>query len=119
MLSTIQELRDAGAEAMQVSGAPERQVRVVASTAFTDSATGEVVVGGVSLGPPYTITAVGDPATLSKALGIPGGAVATMESAGASVSIRESDELVVDALHQPTEPSYARPAVPEDADAVG
>lgn len=119
MLSTIQELRDAGSEAMQVEGTPDREVRVVASTAFTDSATGEVVVGGVGMAPPFTILAIGDPATLSKALGIPGGAIATIESAGARVAVRESDEIVVDALHEASEPSYARPAVPEDADDVG
>lgn len=116
LLSTIQELRDAGAEALQVDGEPARQVRVVASTAFTDAPTGGIIVGGVSLLPPYTVTALGDPATLSTALGIPGGAVSTIENAGASVSIRESDELAVEALHEPVEPSYARPAVPEERD---
>jgi uncharacterized protein YlxW (UPF0749 family) len=117
MLSTVQELRDAGAEALQIDGTPDRQVRVVASTAFTDSATGGVLVGGVNLLPPYTITALGDPATLATALGIPGGAVATIESRGAAVSIRESAELLVDALHEPGQPSYARPALPEEQDA--
>jgi len=93
-------------------------VRVVASTAFTDAPTGGVVVGGVTLGSPYTITVVGDPATLSTALGIPGGAVSTIESAGARVSVREAEELVVDTLHEPVDPSYARPAVPDDAEST-
>lgn len=119
LLSTIQELRDAGAEALQIDGSGDRSVRVVASTAFTDSATGGVVVGGVTMAAPYTITAIGDPATLATALGIPGGAVSTIESAGAAVNVRESPDLVVDTLHEPVEPSYARPAVPDDADPVG
>lgn len=119
MLSTVQELRDAGAEALQIDGAGERSVRVVASTAFADAATGGVTVGGVTLTQPYSITAIGDPATLSTALGIPGGAVATIESAGATVSVRESRELVVDTLHEPVEPSYARPAVPDDTESAG
>ncbi len=115
LLSTVQELRDAGAEALQIDGEPDRSVRVVASSAFTDAPTGGVVVGGVTLGPPYTITAIGDPATLSTALGIPGGAVSTIESSGAGVSVREDGELVVETLHEPADPSYARPAVPDDA----
>ena len=118
LLSAIQELRDAGAEAMAIEGEPDRSVRVVASTAFTDAPTGGVVVGGVTLGSPYTITVVGDPATLSTALGIPGGAVSTIESAGARVSVREAEELVVDTLHEPVDPSYARPAVPDDAEST-
>lgn len=114
MLSAIQELRDAGAEALQIDGAGDRSVRVVASTAFTDVPTGGVQVGGVTLSSPYTITAIGDPSTLATALGIPGGAVATLESAGAGISVRERSELVVGTLHEPVEPSYARPAVPDD-----
>ena len=116
MLGVVQELRNAKAEAVQINGAPDREVRVVASTAFVDLPAGGVAVGGVGLQPPYTIVAIGDPATLSPALGIPGGAVSTLEAAGAGVSVRESDELVVDALHEASEPSYARPAVPDDID---
>lgn len=119
LLSTIQELRDAGAEALQIDGAGDRSVRVVASTAFTDAPTGGVLVGGVTLSPPYTVTAIGDSSTLATALGIPGGAVSTLESAGAGITVREETDLVVDTLHEPVEPSYARPAVPDDADPVG
>ena len=116
MLSVIQELRDAGAEALQVAGEPERQVRIVASTAFSDTARGSVSVGGVTLLPPYTISAIGDAATLTTAMGIPGGAVSTLENAGAAVSLGEPDEVRVDALHEPGEPSYARSADPEEPD---
>lgn len=119
LLSTVQELRDAGAEALQIAGAGDWSVRIVASTAFTDAPTGGVLVGGVTLSPPYTITAIGDSATLATALGIPGGAVSTIESAGAQTTVRESDEVVVDTLHEPVEPSYARPAVGDDSDSQG
>lgn len=113
ILSVVQELRDAGAEALQIDGAPDRTVRVVASTAFLDVPEG-VSVGGVALSPPYTVRAIGDPGTLAPALGIPGGAVSTLETAGAAVSVREDPIVVVDALHDTTSPSYARPASPED-----
>jgi uncharacterized protein YlxW (UPF0749 family) len=116
MLSIVQELRDAGAEALQISGGQDRAVRIVASTAFVDLPTGEIAVGGVGLNSPYSIVALGDPATLATALGIPGGALSSIEGAGASVSVTESNDLLVDALHTSTEPSYARPAVPDAAE---
>lgn len=116
MLSVIQELRDAGAEALQVDGSPERSVRVVASTAFVDVPTGGVAVGGVALTPPYQVKAIGDPDTLGPALRIPGGAVTSLETAGASTSLRDDSVVTVDALHEPTTPSYARPAPPESSD---
>lgn len=116
MLSAVQELRDAGAEALQVTGGLGRSVRIVASTAFVDLPTGEIAVGGVGVTSPYAIVALGDPSTLATALGIPGGALSSLEGAGASVSVNESNDLLVDALHSATEPSYARPAVPDDAE---
>lgn len=119
LLSTVQELRDAGAEAIQISGSPDRVVRVVASSAFVDVPNDGVAVGGVALSPPYTIEAIGDPSTLSTALGIPGGAVASLEGAGAIIAVRESAEVLVDALHEATEPTYARPADPDQAQTTG
>ena len=116
MLSVIQELRDAGAEALQVDGGPERSVRIVASTAFVDVPAGGVAVGGVALSPPYRVRAIGDPDTLGPALRIPGGAVTSLETTGASTSIRDDSAVTVDALHEPTTPSYARPAPPESSD---
>jgi len=116
MLSVVQELRDARAEAVQIEGSPDRSVRVVASTAFVDVPTGGVSVGGVTLGPPYRVLAIGDPDTLGPALRIPGGAVTSLETSGASVSIRDDSVVVVDALLEPTTPSYARPAPPESSD---
>ncbi len=116
MLSVIQELRDAGAEALQIDGGPDRSVRVVASTAFVDVPTGGVAVGGVALTAPYRVLAIGDPDTLGPALRIPGGAVTSLETAGASASIRGDSVVTVDALHEPTSPSYARPAPPGSTD---
>lgn len=116
LLSTVQELRNARAEALQISGGQDRAVRIVASTAFVDLPTGEIAVGGVGVTSPYAIVALGDPSTLATALGIPGGALSSLEGAGARVSVTESNDLLVDALHSATEPSYARPAVPDDAE---
>lgn len=116
MLGVVQEFRGARAEAISVSGEPGRSVRVVASTAFVDVPAEGIAVGGVTMSAPFTITAIGDPATLLPALRIPGGAVTSIEGAGATVSLREANEVTVTALHEATEPSYARPATPEDVE---
>jgi uncharacterized protein YlxW (UPF0749 family) len=114
LLSTVQELRDAGAEAIQITGGNDAAVRVVASTYFLDTARG-VDLQGVRLEPPYTITAIGDPPTLDTALNIPGGVVEEVTNEGGRATIRQEDELTVDVLHEPAEPQYARPA-PESGD---
>jgi uncharacterized protein YlxW (UPF0749 family) len=104
LLDTVQELRDAGAEAIQVG-----DVRVVASTSFVDGPDG-VVTGGTDLRPPYRFVAIGDPATMRSALDIPGGVLETLRSGGANGVVDTADTLTVDALRQVSTPQYARPA---------
>ena len=107
LLDAVQELRDAGAEALQIE-----QVRVVASTAFVDVGEGAVQVDGTVVRSPYTVLAIGDPDVLVPALSIPGGVLQDLEQDGAQVDISERSEVVIDALRVPTEPEYARPAQP-------
>jgi uncharacterized protein YlxW (UPF0749 family) len=105
LLDAIEELRDAGAEAMQLSG-----VRIVASTALGD-APGGIVVGGARIRPPYRLVAIGDPRTLASALGIPGGVQDTVAAqAGAKATVTTSPSLTVSALQPLAAPRYARPA---------
>ena len=105
LLDAIEELRDAGAEAMQLSG-----VRVVASTALVD-ASGGIAVDGTRIRAPYRLVAIGDPRTLSSALGIPGGVEDTVAAqAGAKATVTSSPSLVVSALRPLSTPRYARPA---------
>lgn len=68
LLDLVQELRDAGAEAVAVNGH-----RIGAATAFGKK-TKRVTVGGVGIEAPYRVVAIGDPATLEGGLKIPGGA---------------------------------------------
>ena len=117
LLDALQELRDAGAEAIQLEGGvtdgtPDGAVRVVASTALLDADDG-VRVDGTVLRPPYRFVVVGDAGTLSAALGIPGGVVETVEQRGAQADVRESEQVRVDALRPLETPQYARPA-PEE-----
>jgi uncharacterized protein YlxW (UPF0749 family) len=104
ILDTVQELRDAGAEAIQLGS-----VRVAASTSFGDAATSGVVVDGVTLAPPYTFLAVGDPQTLASALDIPGGVLETLRQSGARGTVRRGNDLTVSAVRQVSRPRYAVP----------
>ncbi len=104
MLDAIQELRDAGAEAIQVGS-----VRVVASTSFVTTTDGRIVIGDRPLDPPLTILAIGDPQTLTAALAIPGGVSESVRQRGAAITVTPTTELVVSALHAINRPQYAQP----------
>lgn len=110
LLDALEELRDAGAEAVQLEGARDAVVRVVASTALLDGEDGGIVVDGVLLRAPYRFVVVGDSGTLASALRIPGGVVATVERVGGTATVEESGQLLVGALQVPQPPAYARPA---------
>ena len=100
LLDTVQELRDAGAEAIQISG-----VRIVASTAFTGTP-GALLIGGTSVSRPYEVTAIGPASTLAEAMRIPGGVVDSLAAnQGASVRIREEGSVSI--LHVSALPQFA------------
>ncbi|HEX6262745.1 MAG TPA: DUF881 domain-containing protein [Actinomycetota bacterium] len=105
MLDLVQELRDAGAEAIAVSG-----VRVVASSWFGPGDAG-ITIDGEHLVPPYRIEAIGDPPGLREALGIPGGPISLIEAQpGVSISAQELDRMRLPALRREITFRYARPA---------
>jgi uncharacterized protein YlxW (UPF0749 family) len=108
VLDAVEELRGAGAEAMQIDGAQGAPVRVVAATYFTDVRDG-LNVDGTRLGGPYTLLVIGDPQTMHTALNIPGGVVDTVHQRGGNVIVQEADSVRVTALHQAATPKYARP----------
>lgn len=109
LLDTMQELRDAGAEAMQVN-----DVRLTGSSWFTDSGPG-VVADGKPLKAPYVFTAIGDPHTLADAMAIPGGVIDSVGGrSGAAATVTQKDRLVVSALRPLSTPRYARAAAGRD-----
>ena len=117
LLDTLQELRDAGAEAIEVSHVGGPAVRVVASTAFVDvgepgSGAG-VEVDGTTLPAPYRFRVIGDPATLATALDIPGGVLEVLDQRGAQGVVTEQPSVEITSLRATPSPRYARPA---DAD---
>jgi len=106
LLNGIEELRTAGAEAIEINDS----VRVVARTALEDGDTG-IVVDGTELRPPYTIEVIGDPHTLEVALNFSGGFVEKIEGppVNGRVSIAQRDTVEVDSLAEPEQPEYAEP----------
>lgn len=104
MVHMLEELRNAGAEAIELSG-----VRVVASSYFLES-DGALLVDGIALGQRHEWRVVGDPATLAAALGIPGGALASLRSSGASVEVSERDLVQITAIRTVEDAEFASPA---------
>lgn len=106
LLDALEELRDAGAEAIQLGS-----VRVIASTALVDHAGGGLEVDNVVLQAPYRFLVIGDPRTLAAALAIPGGVVDSVaRNAGARAVVEERSVVRVTALRGLLTPRYARPA---------
>lgn len=118
LLDALQELRDAGAEAVEISSPGKPAVRVVASTYFIDVEGGGVEIDGRQLDPPYTFTVVGEPRTLAAALNIPGGVIDVLGQNGARGIVNQSSELTITSLRPLPQPEYARP-VPESNDGAG
>ncbi|KPI07326.1 protein of unknown function DUF881, partial [Actinobacteria bacterium OV450] len=102
LLDTLQELRAAGAEAIQING-----VRVVASSFLSDEG-GGVGIDGKKITQPYEFRVIGKPQDLEPALNIPGGVVQTLEKEQATVAVTRSAKIVVDALRAAKQPDYAR-----------
>lgn len=103
MFNVLEELRNAGAEVVELNG-----VRLVTSTWFEDEGDA-IVVDGTALSSPYEWTVIGDPETMDRALEIPGGALATVRTAGAEASTAREDEVKITAVTPPQEPEYAQP----------
>ncbi len=104
LLDVIEELRGAGAEAIQFSG-----VRVSTDTAFTGSA-GHVAVDGTSVSSPYTVLAIGDSKTLDTALNIPGGVADAVRNAGGQLTVDERASVLITATRPLPTPKYAVPS---------
>ncbi|WP_442813238.1 DUF881 domain-containing protein [Streptomyces sp. NBC_01244] len=102
LLDTLQELRAAGAEAIQING-----VRIVADSYFSDEEDG-VAIDGKKITQPYEFKVIGKPQDLEPALNIPGGVVQSLEKEQAVVGITRPAKIVVDALRAAKQPDYAR-----------
>jgi uncharacterized protein YlxW (UPF0749 family) len=104
LLDAIQELRDAGAEAIVINGV----ARVVAQTYFLDD-DDAIRVGGLEVKRPFTIEAIGDPSTMAEAVRIRGGLVDRIKNRGATAVVSTVDKITITALADVKSPEYARP----------
>lgn len=102
LLDAIQELRAAGAEAIQVN-----DVRVVADSYFSGSGR-DMRIDGTRVAGPYVFKVIGKPEDLEPALNIPGGIVQTLEKEQATATVERSEKIVVDALRPAKRPDYAQ-----------
>lgn len=106
LLDAVEELRDAGAEAISFNG----KVRVVANTWFSAGAN-SVIVSGTPVSRPFTIRAIGDPHSLEEGARFRGGLVSQVEAAqvGATVTIAPAQRIRIDAVATPAPMTMATP----------
>lgn len=105
MLDLVQELRTAGAEAMQING-----LRLAAQSSF-DVVDGVLELDGKQIDQPYHIDVIGDPHTLHGALTFGSGPIEQLESYdGASVEVDELEKVDIESVRQPVGPVNAQPA---------
>lgn len=99
----INELRNAGAEALALNGH-----RLVAGSAVGNDGAG-LTVDGYQLQPPYRLVGIGDADTLRGALTRPGGLVSLLEKAREGISVRVSvrERLTLPVIPQPSGFGYA------------
>ncbi len=107
MLDVINELRAAGAEAMEIRGG-QVSVRIGVDT-WVVGPPGALVVDSTTVNPAYSVVAIGDPPTLAAAMNIPGGAMDSIERVGGTMVVQQSDRVDVTALRQPKPRQYAQP----------
>jgi uncharacterized protein YlxW (UPF0749 family) len=110
VVNGLQELRDAGAEAIELN----ERVRVVAQTAVSEASGGQgIVVDGQTLEPPYVVDAIGDPATLATALDFFGGFISGVEEVGGRVTVEERDTVEIASVRVAPPLRYAEPVEQE------
>ena len=107
LLDAVEELRDAGAEVIEVNDA----VRLVMGSWFGTDDTGAITVDGVVITAPYVLEAIGDAATLEAGARFRGGLVSEVEGerVGGSVTIEQLPEIAVDTVVSPEVNEFARP----------
>jgi len=106
MLEGIEELRDAGAEAIEIND----HYRVVASTWFAGGA-GNVTVDGQPINAPVVIEAIGDSDSLASGASFRGGfADQVTGNAQGQINIDRESSVIIDSLHTQKKNQYAHPA---------
>ncbi|HUS61615.1 MAG TPA: DUF881 domain-containing protein [Acidimicrobiales bacterium] len=104
LIDIVQELRDAGAEAIAINN------HRVGVTSWFSERGGIIILDGAELREPFSVAAIGEPATLDGGLEIPGGAVdAASALRGVTVGVRRLTRVELPALTSPPTLDVARP----------
>ena len=104
LIDAVQELRDAGAEALAINGL---RVGVASSLAERE---GRITMDGTALSPPYRIAAIGHSTTLDGGLKIPGGVLDSLDAVrGVRAEVQRSAKLDLPALARPPALRVASP----------
>ena len=109
ILSVVNELRDAGAEALSLNGN-----RILATTEIRCSGS-VVTVNGRRASAPFVIDAIGDTDTMYNALMMRGGVVDVLKQWSIQVEVTEVDELLIKAYDGTLEYRYAQTLKDDDA----
>lgn len=102
LVTLIEELRNAGAEAIQLNS-----IRISTRSWVVQAEEG-VEVDGLALAPPYRVTAIGSPGSLSVALEMPGGVLAAIRATGATTTLEEREDVRIEAVVMLTDLEHAR-----------
>ena len=103
LLDTVQELRTAGAEAMEFNDS----IRLGADSHFED-AVGGIELDGQLLEPPYVLDVIGDPHLLQTALAFSSGPIETLQTEyGATVDVEELEQVEITSVRDSSRPGYA------------
>lgn len=104
LLDTIQELRAAGAEAMEFND----RIRVVAQSWVDEDALG-IRVSGERVEAPYVIDVIGEAATLSSILDFPQGPRESVEDRGGTLALEELEAVLIESTVPAGSPRFAQP----------
>lgn len=106
LLDTIQELRTAGAEAMEFND----RFRLGADSSF-ENAVGGIELDGRLLEPPYVLEVIGDPHALRAGLSLTSGPIDTLQGEdGATVTVDVPDTVEITSVRELDRPEHAEPA---------
>ena len=107
MLNAIEELRDAGAEVIELND----RIRLVVRSSFTADDQGRLIVDGEMLDPPFIIDAIGEPATLEAGARFRGGLVSEVESSrvGGTVLIEQPEVVQIESTVSTIDHEFAKP----------
>lgn len=105
LLDAVQELRAAGAEAIEFND----EIRFVARSSVGESAQG-ITVDGQLLTSPYVIDVIGEPRTLADALVFPEGPAERVERVGGTLTHEVPEKVVVESTIDDADTQFADPA---------